>query len=42
MTKQEIIDGNKLITEFMGYTQVKANYFYDDWDWLMPVVLRNM
>jgi hypothetical protein len=38
MTKQEIMDENKLIIEFMEYTQVKADYFYDDWNWLMPVV----
>ena len=46
MNKEEIIEGNKLIAEFMG-TKVKPDgYFIKDylyhssWDWLMPVLRK--
>jgi len=49
MNEEEIIEGNRLIAEFMGLSAVEAeeiaSYASDDdlnyhtsWDWLMPVV----
>jgi hypothetical protein len=42
MTASEIIDNNKLIAEFMGYSKEAQDLgkfpFDKRWDWLMPVV----
>lgn len=35
MTQVEIVEGNKLIAEFMG---MKFGKYHTLWDWLMPVV----
>lgn len=51
MKKEEIIEGNKLIAEFMGehtwtnLTTLKQEYngnyqYHSSWDWLMPVVQK--
>lgn len=47
MNDQEIIEGNKLIAEFMGmgekflpmdYEHENGVRYHSSWDWLMPVV----
>ena len=35
MTPEEIIEGNKLIAEFLKIEEAK---FHSSWDWLIPVV----
>ena len=36
MNKSEIIEGDKLIAEFMG--EKATGGYHQSWDWLMPVV----
>jgi hypothetical protein len=44
MKNKEIIEGNKLIAEFMGvgkeykFKNILATDYHNSWDWLMPVV----
>lgn len=47
LTQEEIVTGNKLIAEFMGYKYVHPSgdysfelQYHSSWDWLMPVVKK--
>lgn len=45
MTEQEILDGNKLIAEFMGLRgnwlfNIREAKYHSSWDWLQPVAKK--
>ncbi len=40
MPEQKIIEGNKLIAEFMGYVFSEPPKFHSSWDLLFPVLTK--
>jgi hypothetical protein len=51
MSEQEILEGNRLIAEFMEvdrfeagswqlYIQMTNGSYHSSWDWLMPVIIK--